>query len=545
MKRFTDVLSPKNWFFMGFVIIPGLVVIFRPSLWEYFVFTAVDVGCFLPFTVVAERLFRKLYPDTALYFPKLNEARIATLKANEAEALFQSLIRFPGRRAINVALGSFAKVTVPGMVTVFYWKHDCTNFEQLMKYLFLYAIAMSYLYGASYVEIHNFVSRKIAEFHLKYDWSAVFQGSTVSKPKRDFFAQENLSLLAVALLSMILLWGVTAMGVNASSRILPYEVLGVAFSGFALTFHLYFLNRKYFLGSLSELFVAFESLGYGKNDKVVPLHSSPLLAYFEKSFNSLASKLHASERELGQWVLHQTDESRFKALGEISGLVAHDLATPLQVIQYCADEIDENPGLAQEVRYRKQLSANVSRAIELINSLRAYLKNPTGPSTGTVFLEAHEYVVQLIRTRYRGKTLVNHVQFSLDPRLEGLTLSISRIELVHILDNLYKNSIENMLSNDIPSPEISVSLKTRDASWVELGIRDNGTGLSVKRFEELTATQYIPLRSHDFNDGLGLRLIRRLAERNRGGLGVVDGAEDREGTSFVLRLESAVSATWS
>ena len=48
------------------------------------------------------------------------------------------------------------------------------------------------------------------------------------------------------------------------------------------------------------------------------------------------------EDELKTWVIEETDRSRYTSLGEISALVAHDLATPLHVLDYCTNKIKEH-----------------------------------------------------------------------------------------------------------------------------------------------------------------------------------------------------------
>src|SRR5690606_28203303 len=97
--------------------------------------------------------------------------------------------------------------------------------------------------------------------------------------------------------------------------------------------------------------------------EVLPLHTTPALANFEKTVNELTSRLVAYERELSGWIISKTEESRYTALGEIAGLVVHDLSSPLHVINFCTSQLRENPELVSNPRYLDQLTTNGERSL--------------------------------------------------------------------------------------------------------------------------------------------------------------------------------------
>ena len=77
---------------------------------------------------------------------------------------------------------------------------------------------------------------------------------------------------------------------------------------------LWSLERRYFLGGLQQLFKQLDNFNPQEAQRVLPLHSSPVLAR-----------------------------------------IVHDLGAPLQVVAFCAEQIVEDPTRAQNPRYVEQL----------------------------------------------------------------------------------------------------------------------------------------------------------------------------------------------
>ena len=111
---------------------------------------------------------------------------------------------------------------------------------------------------------------------------------------------------------------------------------------------------------------------------------------------------------------------------------------------------------------------------------------------------------------------------------------------MHVLLNLFGNSVENLLGNSIPNPRIDVRLGKLSGGQALVSFKDNGTGLSAERYEELTAFAFLPSGHISKGASLGLRLVRRLVERNHGKLEVVDLPAGENGTVFHLSLSTKV-----
>ncbi len=259
------------------------------------------------------------------------------------------------------------------------------------------------------------------------------------------------------------------------------------------------------------------------------------LTYFFAQF-ALRKKIRDSQVELSQLISTQSDKNRYQSVGEFAGLVAHDLTNPIHVSKHCIEMIQGNPAAPETPKYLEMLERNVGRTEELVQALRARLKPTTECAAITSFNEAHKNVLTLLATQYRTKRF-DSITFNVSPELNSLFVQASKIDLIHILDNLYRNSVENLLNNKIEQPQITVKLNTTTPTHHEVLIRDNGTGLSKKQFEELTT--FGRAAANGVTCSMGLRLTRRLIESLGGSLNLVD-SMGYSGATYVLKLKKAV-----
>ncbi len=533
-------MSPLGTFFGFIAVLCPVLVVFHPSLSELAVVYALDFVALYIAHLIDRRTFLKLYPDTALFFPEPDYGKFKDLTVEGKVALLNSLIRFPQRRALYFFLVSFLKVTPVMLVIIFVWEPDVSRLDQALKILTIELIVNAYIYGSVFIEFHRFVSTQIAEFHERYDWSDAFAKVDYPDPKREFALQESISLLAVTVFMLVLQWLVVWNAPISDPREEAVEVILVGASGFLLFARIWYLGRRYFTGGLQELFKRFESFEYDMRDMSIPLHSSALLARFERTFNTLTERLRANERQLSEWLVREAEQHRFRALGEVSGLIAHDLAGPLHAIQFCAQELQENPERLNSRKYLEQLTLNTDRCVELIKSLRAYLKEPEVRKSSVLFGETHDYVLRLMKTQFQNQGF-EKIRFVLEPALLEVRFAVAHVDMVHILYNLYKNSIENFIAHGNEDPEIQVGILEDAAETLQMFIKDNGSGLGVAEFENLTAFQFSRPAPMKKSESLGLRLTRRLIERGEGALSVVPGPGF--GTMFSLTLRKKLTST--
>lgn len=518
-----------------------LLAVLRPSVLEFIFMFLVDGIVIFINQKIEGKIFQKLYPDTRSYFDGLDLNSLKTKSLETHINLFQSFSVFPKRRALYCALWAYVKLIPAMVIMVFLWEHQISNWQQFALVFGLCSINIVYFYGAIFIESHIFLSDLIKKIHAELNWEQVFKKAKVSNLTSEFEVQEGLTLLAMVLFMLAVQWAIITSekfsGLNLNAMVALAGA--VALTLFA---HLWHLGRQFFLGGIKDLFKAMDDIDYKTPHIILPLHTTPLLARFEKSFNLLVERLKASEQEIASWVFQVVEKSRYHALGEMSALIAHDMTSSLHVIHFCVNELKSNPDQIRDPNYVLHLSTNVSRVLDLIDSLRARLKNSNVESLQTNFIDAHQHVLRILSTQYTANQFQS-IEFNLDSNLRDLKLKLSRVDLIHILENLYRNSIENFLSHSVPNPKVSVQFSEPMLSnEIQFLISDNGTGLNESQFEELTAPVFTKTSSLQFA-GLGLKLIRRLTEINGGTLSILPNEPDQQGTTFLLRLKSATIPT--
>ncbi len=535
LKKLNDYLSPLGWLFVFLAVYPPIILILQPSFKEFLLFFLLDSFCLSIIKPFESKIFFHLFPETTSYFHGINEQEFSNLPNSKKLTFVESCMSFPRKRALFCTLGSFIKV-IPGYAfIVYYWQHDISNLQQFLLIFLISCLNFCYFYGAIFLESHIFISKLLATTHKKYDLSDAFDKVQIRFNHRDFEIQEFVTLMFIALF-VILLQAVTTNNFtvlysNASSSGIILANTLIAILGSILFARIWYLGKKYFVSSLENLFHQMAALDKHDLRFNLALHTAPSLAQFEKTFNALMNKLRYNEQELSSLILTKADQGKYQAIGEISALIAHDLSSPLHVIQFCISEIQEKPYLIEDKKYLEQINTNIHQCVDLITSLRARIKNSIHSPNRTTVIEAHNHVVKLLATQFR-KSEFDQVKFELQETISSTNLDIKRTDLIHVLDNLYRNSIHNMLSHSIKNPTIKLEFGDRQNNSVTILIRDNGTGLRKSHFEDLTAYRFTSPKQT--SNSMGLRLTRRLVELNNGSLNIAD--EAQQGACFLLSL---------
>lgn len=537
---FRPLMAREGWIFFVLGILPILFLIFKPSLWEFFVFNIVDTLALFALGLTEKQLFLYFFPGCKKFFPLFHVKDVGALDLEASKRLFKDLVQFPRNRSLYVMLTSYLKMIPAFLVILFYWKSDRPVLLQGLILFAIVTLTYTYFYGAIFVEQHQTVSRAIAAIHKRFDWEQVFRTVEIGSARIDFHFQESVALGAIAISMAAAQAGVVFASHHEEPWLVALKVLVACASGCLLFGRVWYAARVYFFGGLRSLFSVLETFAPEKRNLVLPLHSAALLAGFEKTFNELTRRLRVYEEEFSHWLFIQAEQSRFRALGEVSALIVHDLSAPLQVVNFCAEGLRENLVENKRDQYLDQLLQNSQRSLELISSWKAYLKNHSSDNDEISLGEILEYVRTLLATHFEAG-LFHSIQMSIEESVCAVVVAVPRAELIHILVNVLSNCAENLISNSVAEPKIDIRLAPRSSEEkVSILIHDNGTGLSAEKFEELTSFMFLPRPGMPARGGLGLRLIRRLLERRGGALEVLDSASGDSGTTFCIQLARKV-----
>jgi signal transduction histidine kinase len=541
-KKTNKFISPMSALFNIGATFAATIVILRPTISEFLLALVLvdNIAFFITNSLTLPVIYR-LFPKTEQFYHGVDHVRFGQLSFDERLQLIENMMRFPKRFATFAFFMSYFKALPTYFVIVFYWQHEVSNLMQFLIALGISSFCFCYFYGCVLFDTHAQISTWFFELHEKFNLSREFEFLQIPDESETIQFQEILVQVFIIVFMLSLQGTIVISNYYYSNLDLLIKLSIVGVSGLALFTRIWYMGRKELNGGLHNIFHKMSGVDLNQGNIFLPLHSSPLLARFERTFNLLNQRISVSERKLRNLVLSESEKSRYHALGEMSALIAHDLSAPMHGIQYCFNEINEHK-LPDNLRpYLNQMELNINQGVDLIAALRARLKNTSGISEYSEFKAVHEHVIKLFQTQF-GRNLIQKISFELDSRLDQQKLAIPRVDLIQILDNIYRNSVKNLIESKVENPFVKISVIESQGALIKIAIIDNGTGLSLEDFHAMTEMDV------DFNcnplagRSLGLRLTRRLVEQYGGALILLqlESSPNKAGTEFWLILRAYI-----
>ena len=206
---------------------------------------------------------------------------------------------------------------------------------------------------------------------------------------------------------------------------------------------------------------------------------------------------------------------------------AHELKTPLAVIQVNAESLINEPNPVYIKEAHEGLRQGVLRATHTVHQLLAFARS--GADRDTVdFQELN--LIELVRARM---ALAAQLAFQRGIEIElhspeSCTLPLHRETVVSLIDNLLSNAVK--YSPDGGRILVRVSL---EAESVRLVVADEGPGIPAELYQKVFE-RFFRLPGQDQpGSGLGLSIAERSAERNNGSVRLDVGLEGK-GLSVIV-----------
>jgi PAS domain S-box-containing protein len=212
---------------------------------------------------------------------------------------------------------------------------------------------------------------------------------------------------------------------------------------------------------------------------------------------------------------------RLAAIGELAGMVGHDLRNPLASIKMAAYYLRKRGKAISETQVKETLDTvdkAINRSDKIINDLLDYAKEMHLELTKYAAHTLVDEALRLIQVSDKVK-IVNKVD------LEAW-IWVNPDKMTRVFINLIKNAVDAIPENG--TVEIS-SYQTRD--HVELIFTDTGTGIP----EETLPRLFVPLFTTKAQGmGFGLAICKRIIEAHDGTIAVK--TELNKGTTFTITL---------
>jgi signal transduction histidine kinase len=241
---------------------------------------------------------------------------------------------------------------------------------------------------------------------------------------------------------------------------------------------------------------------------------------FSRAFNAMVESLERKERELRERIEELQGVNRLK--DEFVGMAAHDLRSPLAVVEmYAAFLLEDSSSrlTAKEREFLSVISKQGRFMLNLINDLLDVTRIESGhldlkQSAGDwVAFVRHNAGLNGVLAGRRGVTVEVEVACP-----EPLVMSFDPNRMEQVLNNLVGNAVKFS-----PAGSRIVVRASCEGAFARVSVIDNGPGIPAEEVPALFKPFYrgsTPLPPGERSTGLGLPIARRIVEAHGGTVGV-------------------------
>lgn len=233
-----------------------------------------------------------------------------------------------------------------------------------------------------------------------------------------------------------------------------------------------------------------------------------------------------------QWAIEKKMEAweRASIVSIMSSMVAHELKQPLTVIENYTQSLISRQKQRSVVISEEMLlfvlpkiEKSVLKAIDIIDHVQGFSKNRP--------LVLRPTDISKLLSKVTADFQTKNPEIKLQKNFAaGLVIDGDEFELSIAFLNILKNAAQAMKGQEAPEIEVS-SAPAKEEGFVRVSITDNGPGLKPEEIENLRN----PLQTSKADGlGLGLSIVRAIAERHRGSVRIEAG--QTTGLSIVLLL---------
>ncbi len=264
--------------------------------------------------------------------------------------------------------------------------------------------------------------------------------------------------------------------------------------------------------------------------KKVVLHNSRREPTYLLGVSEDISKAKEAERVIKEQQAKLLSSGKLSALGEMAGGIAHEINSPLAIINGKAELLKKE---AREGKFEKERFVNelgkieftVERIAKIIRGLRSFSRNSEfDPLTPTSLENIITDTLELCRERLRGLG----IELRLSPTA-AIEISCRAPQISQILMNLVNNASDAIEALDEKWIEIKVECSADKAL---IFVTDSGNGIPSEIAEQMMVP-FFTTKDVGKGTGLGLSISKGLAEDNGGSLHY---AEKHPHTCFVVEI---------
>lgn len=273
----------------------------------------------------------------------------------------------------------------------------------------------------------------------------------------------------------------------------------------------YFLS-KYITRSLKEISEKLIETRFDKRNKKIHLRDTPIeISTIVNAYNGMIDELENSAAQLAA-------SERETAWREMAKQVAHEIKNPLtpmrltvQSFQRKFDCNDPNVDSKME-EYTSTLLQQIDTLSSISSAFSTYAKMPA----------QQDETLDVVKITKLALDIFNEDYIYLFASEDDIRARFDRTQLIRVITNLVKNSIQSVEQKNPEEPRIEVSIET-EGNLVNISVTDNGIGVPQENRTFIFEPQFTTKTS---GMGLGLGMVKNIVE-NYGGTISLESSDDK------------------
>ena len=245
---------------------------------------------------------------------------------------------------------------------------------------------------------------------------------------------------------------------------------------------------------------------------------------FEQDRQLLEHSLELTSEEMGARLQKITDieqqrlstANKLASLGEMAGEIAHEINTPLAIIDGYAMMlevlIDEKNLDPEEFTEKiKKIRHTVNRVGKIVRSLKNFSRNgdietPIETTLDTVIDETME----LCSDKFRN----NGIKIILSDNYSEIKVICNPVQIAQVILNLMTNAHDALLEHDIKDKWVKIEAVEQEGK-VCISVSDAGAGIPPEIAEKIMGA-YFTTKKRDKGTGLGLSICKKIINDHHG-----------------------------
>ncbi|MCT8339250.1 ATP-binding protein [Flavobacteriaceae bacterium TK19130] len=281
----------------------------------------------------------------------------------------------------------------------------------------------------------------------------------------------------------------------------------------------YFLS-KYITRSLNEISDKINETRLDKKNKRIFIqNTTEEIATVVTAYNSMIDKLENSAAKLAA-------SEREAAWREMAKQVAHEIKNPLTpmrlTVQSFERKFDRNdPEVESKLReYSNTLIQQIDTMSSIASAFSNYAKMPA----------QQDETLNVVKITKLALDIFNESYIYFHSEEDEIIAKFDRTQLIRVITNLVKNSIQAIEQAETPDPRVEVSVVS-ESMMVAVLVADNGIGIAEENLEKVFEPKFTTKSS---GMGLGLAMVKNIVETYGGSISVSSATD--KGTVFTVRF---------